>query len=130
MAGHVQTNQTIQLPDAAYTVNAADTGKIFLVPTLTAAGRTFTLPAVAAGLRYRFINNPAAATLVGPGIISGGGTTVHGALLNVTPVVVAKTGQASCRFLAASVKGDYIDVMCDGTNWNVSGMSGVVGLGA
>ena len=127
MANYVQSNQTVQLTDASTTINEADTGKIFLIPTLTVA-RTYTLPAVAPGLHYKFINNTAAGILGAAGIIAG--TVVYGALLNVTPAVVAKTGQASCRFLTASVKGDYIDCICDGTRWSVSGMSGVVGLGA
>lgn len=127
MSGFIQSNQTIQLTDSNATISKFDTGKIFFVPTLT-ANRTYTLPAVAPGLHYRFINNTGAATMAFAGIISGGGTTVVGAMLNSTPVVVTKTGVASCRFLAASVKGDYIDCVCDGTSWNVSGMSSVVGL--
>lgn len=130
MTNYIQSNQTVQLTNADSTISEVDSGKYFLVPTLT-ADRTFTLPAVKAGLHYRFVNNCGAATLGAAGIIAAAaGNIVFGALLNVTPAVVAKTGQASCRFLTASKKGDYIDCVCDGTNWNVSGMSGVVGLGA
>jgi len=128
MSGYIQTNQIIQLPNADATISVADTGKMLLVPQLTGANKTYTLPAVSPGLRYRFINSTNAATLGFAGIISGGGTTVVGALINSTPIVVTKTGVASCRFLAASVKGDYIECICDGTNWNVSGMSAAVGF--
>lgn len=130
MTNYIQSNQTVQLTDASVSISEVDSGKYFLVPTLTGA-RTFTLPSVKAGLHYRFVNNCGGNTLGAAALIAAAaGNIVYGALLNVTPTVVAKTGAASCRFLTASVKGDYIDCICDGTNWNVSGMSGVIGLGA
>ena len=55
MSVYVQTNQPIQLAlnQAAYAVSAADTGKIFLVGVQGQA-LTITLPALSAGLHYRF----------------------------------------------------------------------------
>ena len=58
MSAYIQTNQTIQLPDSDYTVSSADTGKIFLISTVTAL-RIITLPTPSvaiAGLHYIFLN--------------------------------------------------------------------------
>ena len=54
MSGYVQTNQSFILPSANYTVSAADTGKLFLIPQLGVV-ITITLPAGQAGLHYRFM---------------------------------------------------------------------------
>ena len=53
MSVYVQTNQPVTLLNAANTISAADTGKLMLIPALTAATRVITLPAAAAGLHYR-----------------------------------------------------------------------------
>lgn len=131
MSSFIQTNQTVLLPNANYTVSSADTGKLMLVPILTVGGdKTITLPAVTAGLHYRFM----AIGLIGAiGTIQAvaGVGILQGALLNtnvgaadVTTLVV-KNNAVAANFTATAPIGTYIDAYCDGTNWHVSGMSRV-----
>jgi hypothetical protein len=123
MSGYVQTNQAITLPDSVYTVSAADTGKLFLVPVL-AVNRVVTLPAVAVGLHFRFL---ATATLTHTATITAAGL-VNGVLLNNNAgatTLVAKNAANSAVMTATAVLGDHVDVYCDGVAWHVSGMSSV-----
>jgi len=58
---YIQTNQIIRLTaagaPATFTVLPSDSGKTFLIPALGAAhALTINLPAVEAGLKYRFMN--------------------------------------------------------------------------
>ena len=57
MSLYVQTNQCVTLTDANNTISAADTGKIFLIPSVEVAAttRTITLPTTQLCLRYKFI---------------------------------------------------------------------------
>ena len=57
MSGFIQSNQIVKLPYANTAINIADSGKIFITPqTVGAAAVIYTLPTVAEGLHYRFIN--------------------------------------------------------------------------
>jgi len=126
-----QSNQTILLPDANYSVSAVDSGKIFVISTL-AADRTITLPSVQSGLKYTFINaSPATLThdlnittpetnnMSGVGLLTGALNVVDDITYeDITPLI----------FDSISVKGDIVECICDGTNWYVSGFSGVLGL--
>ncbi len=134
MSLYVQTNQIIQLTNAAAPANtilAADTGKIMKIPVLTAATRVITLPALAAGLHYRFmvdVSAIAGLTQIARLTPAAGGTPVNGTLINangVAAVTVQKNAAAVADFTATAVTGDYIDLYCDGVTWHVSGMSSV-----
>ena len=115
MSGYVQTNQTILLPDTAYTVSAQDTGKIFLIDTVTAA-RTINLPPVSPGLHYVFINK-AAGVLGGNIRITGGANSMYGLLL--LGVGAGPVANAAINFITTiSVKGDRLDIICDGVQWS------------
>ena len=64
MAVYLQTNQVVAITAPAgagtYVVNAADSGKTILIPTLN-GNLAITLPVLAAGLRYRFyVTSPGA----------------------------------------------------------------------
>lgn len=134
MSVYVQTNQPIQLQDADSTISATDTGKIMLVPVLT-ANRIIALPTLAAGLHYRFMNSasaagPVAASLAFTATIrpTPAANRVEGTLVvnnaNVANIV-SKNNAASAILTDTSLTGDYIDVYCDGTFWHVNGMSRV-----
>jgi len=132
MSGYIQSNQTVLLPDSAYTVSAADTGKIMLVSTVT-GDRTITLPAAAPGLHYRFINK-APGALGGNVIVQGAAAgLLNGLIIQLGAAVAATrslavTAALSMTFVTAvSVKGDHMDFYCDGTNWSVSAMTSVLG---
>lgn len=102
------------------TVTAAESGKTFYLDL--AAGFVTTLPAVALGLRFKFIIRtavtgnmtivcPAAATLFKGHVLT---TDVNSA----TDPDFDTTAVATLTFVAnKAVAGDLIEVECDGTNW-------------
>lgn len=131
----IQTNQCVALPNATtYTVVAQDTGKLLCIPAQGGAALTVTLPAVQAGLNYRFI----AVTTLGQNvtILPAAGNIITGVCLNFTPgnagataiAAVRKSNSASIRFNAAARAGDYVDINCDGTTWYINGVSRAVGF--
>ena len=83
MSLYVQTNQCVTLSDANNTISAADTGKIFLIPSVVpvATTRTITLPTAQLGLRYKFIMLGLVGALNTSVVsISGGTTSMRGQL--------------------------------------------------
>ena len=141
---YVQTNQTVTLPvggaAGAFSISAADSGKMLLLPSQNVA-QTITLPLAQAGLHYQIMSITGAATMgtnatIQAPLVAGVAPNVFiGSLINVTATptiaIVVKTSAApanSVRFNAASVNGDYIDLNCDGSFWYVSGLSTVAGL--
>lgn len=123
MSGYIQTNSPERLVDADVTIELPDSGKLFLIPVL-AANRVITLPDPAEGAHFRFMTT---ATLTHSATITATGL-VCGLLINNnagTPTAVAKASANSAVLTATSVKGDFVDVYCDGAVWHVSGMSGV-----
>jgi hypothetical protein len=130
MAFYIQTNQIVNLPNANLAISAADTGKTMLFTTLTGA-RTYTLPALAAGLHYRFINK-APGALGASAIIQGSGgagnALLNGVLLKGGVVCAAVTARSAVNFITgSSVKGDFLDCYCDGVQWSVLGSGRVTG---
>ena len=121
----LQSNQVVSLLNADATISVYDSGKIHVCPqTAGAVNITLTLPVVQAGLHYRFING-AAAALSGSVIIAGSaanllrGNIIQGPVGGLLGVSVA--GSSNIRFVTAvSLRGDYIDLYCDGVCWLVS----------
>ena len=112
-------------PVVAFTLTALQSGtNVFLGPT---AGFAITLPAVAAGLHYRFtvadnfittnytIITPALADII------QGGATVAGS-------DVPAADEDTISFVAsAELKGDFVDVWSDGLSWFVNGRGTTAG---
>ena len=124
MTSYIQSNQPVFLPDAAQILSAVDTGKIMLINTVTAT-RTYTLPAVAPGLHYTFLN-------MSPGVlganikITGGANSMQGTLF--TLAATAAVANTFVNFITgATLKGDRLDIICDGTQWCVLGTTSVAG---
>jgi len=130
MAVYLQSNEAVLLANANATINASDSGRIHFTPqTAGAANITLTLPAVAAGLHYRFING-AGGALSGSVIIAGAAANLlRGVILQGpinAPLSVSVTNSSNIRFVtAASLQGDFIDLYCDGTNWYVHAMTAI-----
>ncbi len=128
MSGYVQSNQVVHLPYLNTTISAVDTGKILITPqTANAVDVTYTLPALALGLHYRFING-APAALNGVVRIDGSVGSVFGSLITGPTDGVALndiSGDTQIIFDTPSVLGDFLDFTCDGTNWFVDGRSRV-----
>ena len=112
-------------PTAAVGLTAAQNGaNVFLN---AAAGFAITLPAVAAGLFYRFTVAAAFATtnftIVTPGLadLIFGGATVAGS-------DVPADAEDTISFVAtAELKGDFVDLWSDGTYWYVNGRGTTAG---
>ena len=108
---------------AAITLTQEDSGKVYTFNV--AAGVAVTLPAVAAGLNYRFYTGLAfittAFTIVSTTAVIQGGAIVNSVnvpAVNETTITVAH---------ASETVGDYIDLVSDGTNWYVSGVGFAAG---
>jgi len=104
----------------AITLDAEDSSKVFILKA--AAGAQITLPAVAssAGQNYRFIVGQLFATTAWT--IKAASNVIQGGV-NVNSVNVPGADENTITFAhAADTVGDYVDLVCDGTNWYVSGL--------
>lgn len=106
---------TFQALTADTTLTAADSGKVFL---LDATGEVITLPAVSAGLNYKFICSVAVTgtdwTIINGADVMYGSATVAGA-------VVACAAKDVITLVADKfLPGDEVNLLSDGTNWYVN----------
>lgn len=129
----------VSVTDATtYTVTAANSGKTHFIPNLT-ADITISLPTAAAGLRYEFIYAGVAADAQDWAIDTGSNTNFYlGGLAHldtdagsggdeVVPVAGDGNSNSIVNVLVPDV-GTRVLVVCDGTNWVLSGQ--VVGATA
>ena len=109
---------------AAQTLTAADSGKTFILSA--AAGATITLPALKAGIHFKFIVGAAFATTDWI-IDSAEGDNIEG-LLIVNGAAVVASGEDQINFVnSAETVGDHVEFACDGTNWFVTGAGNSAG---
>ena len=100
---------------SSHTLDMGDSGKVYMLYSTVA--RTITLPAVAAGLRFKFIAtdttaDSSIATSEGTALLKGGAVCGDAYLtLAGTTIIVEAAGSV----------GDHLDFICDGTYWYVSG---------
>jgi len=109
---------------ATNVITAIETGKTFF---LTAAGGfTSTLPAVADGLKFRFVVRTAPSTAY---IITtdGGSNLLYGTINEITATAgVTIAAQDTLNFVAStSLTGDWAEFESDGFNWYVHGATQV-----
>ena len=100
---------------SSHTLDMGDSGKVYMLYSTFA--RTITLPAVAAGLKFKFIAtdttaDSSIATSEGTALIKGGAEAGNSYLTLAGTTIIVEA--------AASV-GDHLELICDGTNWFVSG---------
>ena len=100
---------------SSHTLDMGDSGKVYMVYSTVA--RTITLPAVSAGLKFKFIMtdttaDSSIATNEGTALLKGGAECGDAYLTLAGTTIVLE--------LAGSV-GDHLDFICDGTYWYVSG---------
>lgn len=103
---------------SSHTLDMGDSGKTYLLASTVA--RTITLPAVKAGVRIKFIvtDSTAASTIAtseGTALIKGGILLAPGWETLAGTTLTAST---------SAVVGDWIELVCDGTYWYISGQSG------
>lgn len=106
-------------PTAAVALTAAQSGmEIFLNAS---AGFAITLPAPAAGLKYRFTVGAAFASTNFTIVTASSANIIFGAAV-VAGETVAASEEDTISFVAtAELPGDWVEVWSDGTNWYVSG---------
>jgi hypothetical protein len=115
----------VEAVTGATTLTAEDSGKVLILKA--AAGAQITLPAVAtsAGLRFKFIVGLAFATTnwtvkAATNVIEGG--------IDVNSTNVPAVNENTISFVnSAESVGDFIELVCDGTNWYVSGNATTAG---
>ena len=100
---------------SSHTLDMGDSGKTYFIESTVA--RTITLPAVKAGLKFKFIMSDTTAdssiaTSEGTALIYGGAECGDAYLTLAGTTIVCE--------LAGSV-GDWLEMVCDGTYWYVSG---------
>ena len=103
---------------SSHTLGMHDSGKTYMLENTVA--RTITLPAVKAGAKFKFIvtDSTAASTIA----TSEGTSLIKGGILLAT----AWDTLAGTTLTAATdaVVGDWVELICDGTYWYISGQSG------
>ena len=125
----LQMNQSVIVGDAhkAITITATtqvltadDSGAVVFLAGGSAA--TATLPSLQSGLKFTFV-----VVSSQQHIINGGGGNMKGMVTAVAagPTVSQEKNSAGTQitFNASATIGDRVDVVCDGTNWYVSGMT-------
>ena len=100
---------------SSHTLDMGDSGKVYMLYSTVA--RTITLPAVAAGLKFKFIAtdttaDSSIATSEGTALIKGGAECGDAYLTLAGTTIIVE---------AAGAVGDHLDFICDGTYWYVSG---------
>ena len=100
---------------SSHTLDMGDSGKVYMLYSTVA--RTITLPAVAAGLKFKFIANDTTAdssitTSEGTALFKGGAECGDAYLTLAGTTIIVE---------AAGAVGDHLDLICDGTYWYVSG---------
>lgn len=123
----------VNVTDAAtYTILAADSGKIHILPNFT-ADCTATLPTAAAGLEYTFISKAVAADaqnfiLKSPsatnfylGGVSFADTDAGAGADEIHAGVWSNGSTNDFLTLVTPGAGTRVQVVCDGTNWIVNG---------
>jgi len=127
---YIQTNKTFEIDDVDTNILVNNSGAIFSVISALTGDRNVALPAVKKGLHYRIILKfDLAHNLV---ILAQANGLFCGLLLNTGAAALAtlkpKNGTNTITFNNAAKKGDYLDIICDGVNWYVSGMSTALGF--
>ena len=98
------------------TLTASESGKSIL---LDAIGEVITLPAVTAGLNYKFICT--VTTVTTDWTIVAATDVIYGSAEVAGAVVAASAENTITLVVAKFLPGDWVALECDGTNWYVSG---------
>jgi hypothetical protein len=119
----------VKVPDAAtYTILAANSGKVHVMPDLT-ADCVLTMPAEEAGLNYKFIYGGATEdaqdwqfdTGADANYFVGGGTCIDDDDSAVAQVLSDGNSNSIMNVLTPTA-GTYVEFFCDGTLWYVNGL--------
>lgn len=128
-ANGVNPNTYVKVTDAAtYTVLAANSGKVHIMPNLT-ADCVISLPTAAAGLYYKFIYGGVAADAQDWTFDTGSNTNYFlGGIVGHDPddgdaLVVYPDGNSNSKVkIDTPAGGTVVEMWCDGTNWFLNGI--------
>ena len=118
---HCDESGITEIVTTTNVILAAESGKTFILNSATEF--VTTLPAVAAGLRFTFYAGATQVTGGNHTIIpnASNDNTIFGDY-NVAGATVPASAEGSINWVADTMlKGDKVEVFCDGTNWYVSG---------
>lgn len=114
----------VETKTAGATLTSADSGKRIILNA--AGGGTITLPALKAGVNFKFIIGATAPTTDWV-IDSAEGDNINGVIAVDSGVIPAKD-EDQINFAAnTSTSGDFVEFECDGTNWYVQGIGDASG---
>ena len=118
----VTSLDTVEVVTTTNVITTAESGRTFVLDSATAF--VSTLPAKAAGLRYRFYAGATQGTGGNHTVVcTNKDNTIYGSV-TVAGAVVAGTVEGSINFVADTMlPGDWVEVFNDGTNWYVSGQA-------
>jgi hypothetical protein len=123
--GGVQQNlNLVQTVTGALALTAADSGKTLILNA--AAGANITLPALSAGLKFKFIVGAAFATTSWT-VTSTAGDDLQGSVIVAGAVVDVDAADVITFVNTAENVGDFVEVFCDGTSWHTFGNALTVG---
>ena len=121
------SSANIEVVTTTNVLTAAESGKTLILNSATAF--VTTLPAVAAGLRFTIIAGATQVTGGNHTVVPNASDddTIYGET-NVAGATVPASAEGSINFIADTMlPGDRIDLICDGTNWYVTGMAAASG---
>lgn len=104
---------------AATTLTKEDNGSLCVLNA--AAGATVTLPALSAGLRFKFVVGAAFATSNWV-VASPEGDNIEGSLIVAAAAVTVDAADQINFVNTAENIGDYVNLWCDGTYWYADGI--------
>ena len=115
----------IKVVSASTTLTSADSGKVIMLDG--SAANVVTLPALEKGLEFKVILT---ATGAAPTVVSASSANIMiGTVLSATndaaQAIQSDDDADTITFVDGAAKGDYCDLLCDGTNWYVFAFSGV-----
>lgn len=124
--GQIRGKQNAQTLTASKTLVAADTGTTYFIAT---DALVMTLPTVAsagAGCTFKFVNSGADGNNIIT--IDPNGTETIWGTITLAASVVDLGGGAGKKLIntkASSIKGDSVELVCDGSAWFVQNSTGI-----
>ena len=114
----------VETVTATNVITAAESGKVFFLNSATEF--VSTLPAPAAGLRFRFIVKAAPSGASYTIVTNGGADIIIGGIsssdLDASSDVVSDDNADTITFAdGVAVVGDWVELVSDGTSWYMSG---------
>ena len=107
----------VESATASFSLAVGDSGKVFVLKDAAVTVTLPTLSDIEAGYSVKLISGDDSEH-----IVTGGASKIYGTIVDVgtTP---ERINAATTYTLAAGVIGDFIELISDGTNWYISGMT-------